>query len=359
MKQKTKLKKQQIGSLHTGGGGIPSGGPLVGTGIALIGGGVADNRVGVADSRGGVIDNRVGVADNRGGVADNKIVAGSRGDSSFDSTDTSGSRGVVTHTPQGQGHTQSSMDNVMLSGLPSQYLGSSGGPYHHHNKHLNKIKMETDRVSKRSSSDVGLIPSVKRKYRRRKLLSSDESSSSESLSVTSELAHHQMLPSPPIASSQSPAIFHEEKRLANEDVMSSAGHVTNEMDCGNLDLLASVTQRVDKVDGLSKVPFSSTPSITVPAITNEPPPAAKMRNSPVPSVTMATTSESKETVKRNTSVSVRSGGGGSRKKKTIINTNTNNQQPNINNNRYNNNTIQCNTIQCNTIQYNTILSLFV
>ncbi len=324
MKQKMKLKKQQqqISSLHAGGGigtSIPSGGPSIGTGISPLGVGVADNRVAVADNRMSVADNRVGVADNRVAVADNREgVSSSRGDSSFNSIDRSTIPHPLTH-PQS--------DNA-----------SSHGSNHYINKHTSKIKMESERITKRSSSDIGLMSSVKRKYRRRKLLSSDESSSSESLSISSELTLQ--LPSPPITSHDN-VMVHEEK-YKDEDITSGhvtsemghvtneMGHVTNEMDCGNLDLLASVTQRIDKVDGLSNVPCSSV----------EPP--AKIR---APSVPIATTSESKETVKRSVSVSGRSGRGGSRKRKSTINTNATNQQQQqqqqpINSNRYNNTQIQ-------------------
>lgn len=214
---------------------------------------------------------------------------------------------------------------------------AGGGAYHHGNKQLTKIKTEGERLSKRSSCDVGLLPSAKRKYRRRKLSSSNESTSSESLSLASEpLTHHTVPSSPSITASTSPNVFHSDtKKIGNEDsVPPSAGpetHTnTNDMDCGNLDLLASVTQRIDKFDRVSNEVLS--PIATTSSIDHAP--IVKTRGSPLPPpVSMM---DSKEGIKRNSTVS-RSSSGCGKKRKTAVNTtssNTNQQQPRPSSNRY-------------------------
>ena len=210
---------------------------------------------------------------------------------------------------------------------------SSGGggvaAAYHHNKHLNKTK-DSDRLSKRSSSETGLMPSVRRKYRRRKLSSSNESSSSESPSVSSEHLQQNAPPkSPSLASLQSPESFCGGKKSGNEDV-TDPDVQNSEMDCGNLNLLASVTQRVDKVDNklineTEATPSPSPPVTSVSSTVSET--AVCSRVSPVvPLVTTATTiaSDPKEIGKRNVG-GVGRGGGGNRKRKSTSSASVNPQ----------------------------------
>lgn len=225
-------------------------------------------------------------------------------------------------------HPHPSADSVMPPN--NIYIGhTGGGAYHHGNKQLTKIKTEGDRLSKRSSSDVGLLPSTKRKYRRRKLSSSNESTSSESLSLASEPLQHTIPSSPSITASRSPSIFHSEtKKIGNEDstLPGPESHSTNnDMDCGNLDLLASVTQRIDKFDRLPNEMLSPKTTTTNPPTQVDHAPIVKMHGSPLPPpVSVVTTIDSKEGIKRNSSVSQSNSGCGNntggRKRKTTSTT---------------------------------------
>lgn len=99
-------------------------------------------------------------------------------------------------------------------------------------QHVSKHK-EADRAPKRSSSEA-LLPSIKRKARRRKFSSSNESSTSEAPSNNSEmLPHDAHLPVSPM-DMFSPASSHNKK----EDPIQHGS-------LNNLDLLASVTQKID------------------------------------------------------------------------------------------------------------------
>jgi hypothetical protein len=128
---------------------------------------------------------------------------------------------------------QSSLFHAAATPLTSTTVGSSG---------LAKGK-DKERF-KRTSSDAGLSSSstvsTKRKYRRRKLSSSNESSTSEAQSSTNEavmVAAHNM--PPPVNNKKSSGQNSENEKAALS---------TKSMDCGNLDLLASVTENFDQVD---------------------------------------------------------------------------------------------------------------
>ena len=196
-----------------------------------------------------------------------------------------------------------------------------------HQKHLSKLK-ETERLSKRSSSDVGLAPSVKRKYRRRKLSSSNDSSTSEAPSNISENVLQNMPASPSTASIHSPGSFSGGKKSGIEDVTDQGVH-GGEMDCGNLDLLASVTQHVNQVDSLTE-PRTEMPPFP-PVYTSSEVVVSQTTNAPPLSVSHSTETVSRESGKRTTG----GGGGGKgavRKRKSTTSASTN--QKSSTNNRY-------------------------
>ena len=113
---------------------------------------------------------------------------------------------------------------------------------------------EFDKLHKRTSTEIGLVPSVKRKYRRRKLSSSNESSASEAPSSTSEtLTVQNLQPNSPslVVPAHSPTVTVSKKGITHEERETEPPN--NVLDCGNLDLLALVTQNVDQVDRLTGV----------------------------------------------------------------------------------------------------------
>ena len=105
-------------------------------------------------------------------------------------------------------------------------------------KHSSKHK-DNDRPLKRTSSET--LPPVKRKYRRRKLSSSNESSTSEAPSNTSEIrARDSNQPASPLG-------------LLSSDSSNSKKEETNQpISLDNLDLLASVTQKMDTQPSLGR-----------------------------------------------------------------------------------------------------------
>ncbi|XP_019851070.1 PREDICTED: protein AF-10-like [Amphimedon queenslandica] len=107
-----------------------------------------------------------------------------------------------------------------------------------------------ERSFKRTSSDAG-ISSNKRKYRRRKLSSSNESSTSEAPSSTNEISLHNNNSNSVLSlvSTSSPSLLPSLPMETNvsKDIMERREGPREMLDCGNLDLLASVTQNFDQV----------------------------------------------------------------------------------------------------------------
>ncbi len=305
MKQKLRKQLNQNNALHGRSGSGYVGGAsgsmtAITSGVVSVGGavGVVGNTHTGGGSSGSTTNRIDSMEMNTGGVAGTSTV------------------GVV-----GNAHSQGMIDNSVPIPGSNMYTshGGVGGAYNHRNK----IKTESDRAAvKRSSTEVGLLPSVKRKYRRRKLSSSNESSSSEALSLASETAPHLPLPSSPRAgSAHSPGVYHADRRTEDEDTATASESQTSKMDCGNLDLLASVTQRVDKVDRLTNEP-SSSPS---PCVTVDNESLFKRRGSPAHPVPPS--GDSKEGIKRNVGVARKGVVGRGKKRKSSSNAIvTNNQQ---------------------------------
>ena len=121
---------------------------------------------------------------------------------------------------------------------PRQLDHSSNSLSTHHHKPASQHKQpqqvpkmkDGDRLLKRPSSET-LLPPVKRKYRRRKLSSSNESSTSEAASNSSEvLVRDATQPISPVGQ------FSSDSSISRRDQHNSLD---------NLDLLASVTQKMD------------------------------------------------------------------------------------------------------------------
>ena len=161
-----------------------------------------------------------------------------------------------------------SLDHQTFSSSP--HLPPPPPPHHHHqvatttssisgSLHIKSSSSslkskEFDKLHKRTSTEVGSVPSVKRKYRRRKLSSSNESSASEAPSSTSEtLTVQNLQPNSPshVVPAHSPSVTVSKKVTALEERETEPP--SNILDCGNLDLLALVTQNVDQVDRLTGV----------------------------------------------------------------------------------------------------------
>ena len=302
MKQKLRKQLNQNNAIHgrSGSGymGVASGSmTAITSGVVSVGGavGVVGNAHTSGSSSGSITNRMDTMETNIGGVASTV--------------------GVVSNA-----HSQGMIDNtVPMPGSSNMYTSHGvGGAYNHRNK----VKIESDRaIVKRSSTEAGLPPSVKRKYRRRKLSSSNESTSSEAHSLASETASHLLHPSSPrTGSAHSPGVYHVDRRTEDEDTATASESQTGKMDCGNLELLASVTQRVDKVDRLTNEP-SSSPS---PCVTASNESLFKRRGSsahPVPPPV-----DSKEGIKRNVGVARKGVVGGGKKRKSSNAIATNNQQ---------------------------------
>lgn len=144
--------------------------------------------------------------------------------------------------------------------------------------------------------------SAKRKYRRRKLSSSNESSTSEALSSTNETmsgGHISIFPSSPLVT----VAIDTKKNLEGPSTLNEI------MDCGNLDLLASVTENVDQVD---RVGIGQEQIGTLSPVSIVPPVDISCTTSTCLDVTEVPEAVVKEQTKRKGG----GGGGGARKRKS-------------------------------------------
>lgn len=171
---------------------------------------------------------------------------------------------------------------------------------------------EFDKLHKRTSTEIGLVPSVKRKYRRRKLSSSNESSASEAPSSTSEtLTVQNLQPNSPslVVPAHSPIVTVSKKGITLEERETEPPN--NVLDCGNLDLLALVTQNVDQVDRLTAVEAPQQEGLGTLS------PSAMETFIQDSSVSVETVVEPTETVvKEHSKRGGKTGGGGGRKRKS-------------------------------------------
>ena len=145
-------------------------------------------------------------------------------------------------------HSSHPLDPERSRQQQQQDLSTNSLPAHHKPAPLHKLPKvkDADRILKRPSSDT-LLPPVKRKYRRRKLSSSNESSTSEAASNSSEvLTRDATQPISPVGP------FSSDSSISRREET----HQHNSLD--NLDLLASVTQKMDThlPGGRSSLPVS-------------------------------------------------------------------------------------------------------